>query len=198
MTTKSRGRRTARGELRESRWPARRSCCCAATASCAPSGALPTLRTPAGQGPAARRAPGVPVATRAPSTPAPGDLAGAGRRCRGSITFAVRLDGGDVYVDRPRRRPPPENHADGRPGPRDERTFAVIGAAPPAPPPSRRCARTAFTGRIVLLCREERRPYRSPQPEQGLLAGKGSADWLPLRPVSFYERHEHPSWSIPA
>ena len=46
-----------------------------------------------------------------------------------------------------------------------------------------------FTGRIVLISREDRSPYDRPNLSKDYLAGSAGADWLPLRPASFYERH---------
>ena len=46
-----------------------------------------------------------------------------------------------------------------------------------------------FGGRIVLVSREEQRPYDRPNLSKDYLAGTAGADWLPLRPASFYERH---------
>ena len=108
----------------------------------------------------------------------------------GLSTFAVRLDGGDVYVDRPDDAPRQRTMPMAGRDPRDERTFAVIGGGAAGAAAVEALRQNGFTGRIVLLCREERRPYDRPNLSKDYLAGKGSADWLPLRPVSFYERHD--------
>ena len=73
--------------------------------------------------------------------------------------------------------------------PDDERTFAVVGGGAAGAAAVEGLRQHGFGGRIVLVCREGRRPYDRPNLSKDYLAGSASADWLPLRPQSFYERH---------
>jgi NADPH-dependent 2,4-dienoyl-CoA reductase/sulfur reductase-like enzyme/nitrite reductase/ring-hydroxylating ferredoxin subunit len=107
----------------------------------------------------------------------------------GLTAFPVRIDGGDVYVDRPddaaRQRTMPMAGRD----PRDERTFVVVGGGAAGAAAVESLRQHGFTGRVVLVGREEGRPYDRPNLTKDYLAGTAGADWLPLRPASFYERH---------
>ena len=107
----------------------------------------------------------------------------------GLSAFAVRTDAGDVYVDRPDDAPRQATVPMAGRDPRDERTFAVIGGGAAGAAAVEALRQNGFGGRVVLICREERRPYDRPNLSKDYLAGKAGADWLPLRPASFYERH---------
>jgi NADPH-dependent 2,4-dienoyl-CoA reductase/sulfur reductase-like enzyme/nitrite reductase/ring-hydroxylating ferredoxin subunit len=108
----------------------------------------------------------------------------------GLAPLAVRIDDdGDVVVDRPddapRQRTMPM--ADRDPG--DERTFVVVGGGAAGGAAVEALRQHGFAGRVVLISREDRRPYDRPNLSKDYLAGTAGADWLPLRPASFYERH---------
>ncbi len=108
----------------------------------------------------------------------------------GLTPFAVRVEGGDVLVDRPddaprqRIMPMAARAAD------DPRTFCVIGGGAAGAAAVEALRQHGFGGRIVLVSREDRRPYDRPNLSKDYLAGSAGADWLPLRPASFYERHD--------
>ena len=109
----------------------------------------------------------------------------------GLVALPVRVDEhGDVRVDRPddtpRQRAVPMAGRDAS----DDRTFAVVGGGGAGGAAVEALRQHGFTGRIVLLSREDRRPYDRPNLSKDYLAGSAGADWLPLRPQSFYERHD--------
>jgi NADPH-dependent 2,4-dienoyl-CoA reductase/sulfur reductase-like enzyme/nitrite reductase/ring-hydroxylating ferredoxin subunit len=108
----------------------------------------------------------------------------------GLTAFAVRIDDGDVYVDRPDDAPRQRTMAMTGRDPRDERTFAVVGGGAAGAAAVEALRQHGFSGRIVLVSREDRRPYDRPNLSKDYLAGTADADWLPLRPASFYERHD--------
>jgi len=107
----------------------------------------------------------------------------------GLTTFAVRVADGDVYVDRPDDAPRQRTMPMAARDPGDERTFAVIGGGAAGAAAVEALRQHGFGGRIVLVSREDRRPYDRPNLSKDYLAGTASADWLPLRPASFYERN---------
>jgi NADPH-dependent 2,4-dienoyl-CoA reductase/sulfur reductase-like enzyme/nitrite reductase/ring-hydroxylating ferredoxin subunit len=108
----------------------------------------------------------------------------------GLTALAVRVDAdGDVLVDRPddaprQRTMPMATRADD-----DPRTFCVVGGGAAGAAAVEALRQHGFTGRIVLVDREGRRPYDRPNLSKDYLAGTAVADWLPLRPASFYERY---------
>lgn len=105
-------------------------------------------------------------------------------------TFAVRIDGDDVFVDRPDDAPShvempmcacrPEN---------DDRVFAIIGGGAAAAAAVEALREACYTGRIVVLSKEDRWPYDRPNLSKDFLAGTMEAKWLPLRAPRFYEEH---------
>ena len=107
----------------------------------------------------------------------------------GLTPFAVRVESGDVYVDRPedapRQRAMPMAGRDAG----DERVYAVVGGGAAGAAAVEGLRQQGFGGRIVLVVREGRRPYDRPNLSKDYLAGSATADWLPLRPASFYEKH---------
>ena len=149
---------------------------------------VPALRWPAGQRAAPRRAPRVPLARRhvrrrdrRPARASP--LAGL-------AALPVRVDeGGEIWADRPDGTPRQRAMPMAGRGPGDERVFAVVGGGAASGAAVEGLRQHGFTGRIVLVSREDRRPYDRPNLSKDYLAGSAGADWLPLRPQSFYERH---------
>jgi NADPH-dependent 2,4-dienoyl-CoA reductase/sulfur reductase-like enzyme/nitrite reductase/ring-hydroxylating ferredoxin subunit len=104
--------------------------------------------------------------------------------------YAVRIEDGAVYVDRPddapARRTMPMATADPR---ADERTFAIVGGGAAGAAAAEELRQQGFRGRIVLISREDRGPYDRPNLSKEYLSGAAPADWLPLRSASFYETH---------
>jgi NADPH-dependent 2,4-dienoyl-CoA reductase/sulfur reductase-like enzyme/nitrite reductase/ring-hydroxylating ferredoxin subunit len=105
-------------------------------------------------------------------------------------SFAVRVEGSDVYVDRPddakSQRLMPMCACDiGR----DPRTFAILGGGAAAQAAADALRQHCFEGRILVITQEERWPYDRPNLSKDYLSGEMKADWLPLRAPGFYERH---------
>ncbi|HMK93369.1 MAG TPA: FAD-dependent oxidoreductase [Thermoleophilia bacterium] len=103
--------------------------------------------------------------------------------------FTVRVEGGEIWVEipdkPPRVRTMPMASRDGS----DEHTFAVVGGGAAGAAAVEALRQHGFTGRILLISREDRWPYDRPNLSKDYLAGKAGADWLPLRSDSFYEKH---------
>ena len=107
----------------------------------------------------------------------------------GLTPFDVRVDSGDIYVDRPDDAPRQRAMPMAGREPGDERTFVVLGGGAAGAAAVEGLRQNGFGGRIVLVVREGRRPYDRPNLSKDYLAGSATADWLPLRPESFYEKH---------
>jgi len=106
------------------------------------------------------------------------------------VALSVRVDeGGDIWVDRPDDTPRQRAMPMAGREPADERVFAVVGGGAAGAAAVEGLRQHGFGGRIVLVSREDRRPYDRPNLSKDYLAGSAEADWLPLRPQSFYERH---------
>ncbi|MGD0998228.1 MAG: FAD-dependent oxidoreductase [Thermoleophilia bacterium] len=108
----------------------------------------------------------------------------------GLTAFPARIDDGDVYVDRPDDAPRQRTMPMAGRDPGEKRTFAVVGGGAAGAAAVEALRQHGFAGRVVLISREDRRPYDRPNLSKDYLTGTASADWLPLRPASFYERHD--------
>lgn len=110
--------------------------------------------------------------------------------------YTVRVDGEDVYVrvdseaepeaflESPARSPVRTRH-DGR---EDPRTFVILGGGAAGQAAAEALREAGFAGRVLLVSRETHAPYDRTQLSKGFLAGKVSAEALPLRRPDFYER----------
>jgi apoptosis-inducing factor 3 len=107
----------------------------------------------------------------------------------GLAPLATRVDGGDLIVELPDKTPRQRTMPMAERDPDDRRTFAVVGGGAAGGAAVEALRQHGFTGRIVLISREDRSPYDRPNLSKDYLAGTAGADWLPLRPASFYERH---------
>ena len=108
----------------------------------------------------------------------------------GLTPFAVRVDeAGEVLVDRPDDAPRQRTMPMTAPSGDDRRTFCVIGGGAAGAAAAEALRQHGFAGRIGLVSREDTRPYDRPNLSKDYLAGTAGADWLPLRPPSFYENH---------
>ena len=107
----------------------------------------------------------------------------------GLTRFDVRVEAGDVYIERPNDAPRQRTMPMAGRTPSDERTFVVVGGGAAGAAAVEGLRQHGFGGRTVLVVREGRRPYDRPNLSKDYLAGSATADWLPLRPASFYEKH---------
>ena len=93
----------------------------------------------------------------------------------GLTRIDVRVEAGDVYIERPDDAPRQRTMPMAGRTPGDERTFVVVGAAPQAPAAVEGLRQHGFGGRIVLVVREGRRPYDRPNLSKDYLAGSATA-----------------------
>ena len=103
--------------------------------------------------------------------------------------FTVRIDGSDIWVELPDKPPRQRTMPMVSRDEADDRTFAVIGGGAAGAAAVEGLREDGFTGRVVLISREDRWPYDRPNLSKDYLAGKAGADWLPLRSETFYEHH---------
>ncbi len=95
--------------------------------------------------------------------------------------YAVKVEGGQVYVGRRKKARPPEITGE------DERTFAIVGAGAAGNAAAETLRREGFAGRILLITSEPHRPYDRPALSKGFMSGEASEDRLSLHESSFYE-----------
>ncbi len=105
--------------------------------------------------------------------------------------YPLRIDGDDIYIKIPEdtsdRRIPPMIRRDTA---RDDRVFAILGGGAAGYIAAQTLREDGFAGRIVLITRENERPYDRPNLSKDYLAGQAEPEWMPLRPDEFFDEHD--------
>lgn len=104
--------------------------------------------------------------------------------------YEVRIEDDRVVVsvpdDAPDRRTPRMAQRD----PQDERLFVIAGGGAAGYTAAQTLREDGFTGRIVLITREDRLPYDRPNLSKDYLQGNAEPEWLPLRSEDFFVEHD--------
>jgi NADPH-dependent 2,4-dienoyl-CoA reductase/sulfur reductase-like enzyme/nitrite reductase/ring-hydroxylating ferredoxin subunit len=95
--------------------------------------------------------------------------------------FDVRIDAGRVKLSRPETRT--EHHAT------DGRCFVIVGGGAAGAVAAQTLRQEGFSGRIVVLDRENRVPYDRTVLSKYFLSGEQGAEKSPLQTQSFYRGH---------
>ncbi len=72
----------------------------------------------------------------------------------------------------------------------DQRVFVIVGAGAAGYMAAQTLREYGFTGRLVVVSRENRFPYDRPNLSKDYLAGEMDPDWMPLRSHDFYREHD--------
>ena len=91
-----------------------------------------------------------------------------------------------VPVDASDRRTPSMARRDGK----DERLFVIAGGGAAGYTAAQTLREDGFTGRIVLISREDHLPYDRPNLSKEYLQGNAEPSWLPLRSRDFFAEHD--------
>ncbi len=68
-------------------------------------------------------------------------------------------------------------------------TFVIVGGGAAGQAAAETLREVGFRGRVVMVTKEEARPYDRTVLSKGFLSGKAGPDALPLRDADFYQRH---------
>ena len=71
----------------------------------------------------------------------------------------------------------------------DNRNFIILGAGASAYSAAQSMRESGFKGNIVLVTREDKKPYDRPNLSKDYLSGDAQPEWMPLRPDEFF--HEY-------
>ncbi len=104
--------------------------------------------------------------------------------------FDVKIEGDKISVNIPDEIPAsrkPEmvkkdDKADGR-------IFVILGAGASAYFAAQSMRENGFKGNIVMVTRENRKPYDRPNLSKDYLAGSAEPEWMPLRPDDFFDEY---------
>lgn len=104
--------------------------------------------------------------------------------------YEVRVENDQVVVSVPEdaadRKTPPMTKRDTK----DTRLFVIAGAGAAGYAAAQTLREDGFTGRLVLITRENRLPYDRPNLSKEYLQGKAEPEWLPLRSDDFFAEHD--------
>jgi NADPH-dependent 2,4-dienoyl-CoA reductase/sulfur reductase-like enzyme/nitrite reductase/ring-hydroxylating ferredoxin subunit len=104
--------------------------------------------------------------------------------------YEVRVEDGRVLArvpgEGPDRVPPRMSRRDAS----DARLFVILGAGAAGYAAAQTLREDGFRGRLALVTREDRAPYDRPNLSKDYLQGQAEPEWMPLRPVEFYEQFD--------
>src|ERR1041385_3856954 len=104
--------------------------------------------------------------------------------------FSVRVENGKVLVDVPAdakdRRLPPMTKRQRI----DKRVFVIAGGGAAGYTAAQTLREDGFTGRVILITREDYLPYDRPNLSKEYLQGNAEPSWLPLRSEDFFAEHD--------
>lgn len=104
--------------------------------------------------------------------------------------FDLTIDGANIVVQLPQNPPdrstPPMSRRDST----SSQVAAIIGGGAAGYMAAQTLREDGFTGRIVLITREDRAPYDRPNLSKDYLHGHADPEWMPLRPDDFFEQHD--------
>lgn len=105
-------------------------------------------------------------------------------------SYEVEVDGDDVLVTVPDDPSPAvqPDMASADPA-ADGRTVVVVGAGAAGLSAAQELRRSGFRGRLIMIADDPQPPYDRTQCSKDYLSGEAPAEWMPLKPASFYTDH---------
>jgi NADPH-dependent 2,4-dienoyl-CoA reductase/sulfur reductase-like enzyme/nitrite reductase/ring-hydroxylating ferredoxin subunit len=97
--------------------------------------------------------------------------------------YKVRIDGGRVFVTVPSEEAPRQTSTS------DGRCFVIVGAGAAGAVAAQTLREIGFSGRVVMLDRENRVPYDRTVLSKHYLSGEHGSEKSPLQTQDFYRRH---------
>jgi NADPH-dependent 2,4-dienoyl-CoA reductase/sulfur reductase-like enzyme/nitrite reductase/ring-hydroxylating ferredoxin subunit len=105
-------------------------------------------------------------------------------------TYELKIRDDQIIVhvpdDAPDRRTPRMSRRDLK----DERLFVIAGGGAAGYVAAQTLREDGFTGRIVLITRENNLPYDRPNLSKDYLQGTAQPEWLPLRSEEYFAEHD--------
>ena len=103
-------------------------------------------------------------------------------------TFELKIEGNKISINVPDEiagsRKPDMVKKDSK---ADNRTFVILGAGASAYFAAQSMRENGFKGNIVMVTKENRKPYDRPNLSKEYLAGSAEPEWMPLRPDEFFD-----------
>jgi NADPH-dependent 2,4-dienoyl-CoA reductase/sulfur reductase-like enzyme/nitrite reductase/ring-hydroxylating ferredoxin subunit len=104
--------------------------------------------------------------------------------------FDLRIENGKILVSLPedvtdRRTPKITNRE-----PQDDRLFIILGGGAAGYMAAQTLREDGFTGRVLIITREDRAPYDRPNLSKDYLQGHAEPEWMPLRGEEFFAEYD--------
>ena len=104
--------------------------------------------------------------------------------------YEVKIEGDSVQINIPEEiqfsRNPGMVKKDSK---SDNRTFLILGAGASAYFAAQSMRENGYKGNIIMVTRENRKPYDRPNLSKDYLAGSAESEWMPLRPDEFFDEY---------
>lgn len=105
-------------------------------------------------------------------------------------SFEVKIEDDQIFVNLPEnapdRRTPPMTKRDAK----DERLFVILGGGAAGFMAAQTLREDGFTGRVLMITRENRLPYDRPNLSKDYLQGHAEPAWIPLRADDFFAEND--------
>lgn len=100
--------------------------------------------------------------------------------------FDVTVEDDRIVVHLPENAPDGRTPEMGKRDTKDERVFAILGGGAAGYMAAQTLREDGFTGRVVMITRENRLPYDRPNLSKDYLQGHAEPAWMPLRSEDFF------------
>ncbi len=104
--------------------------------------------------------------------------------------FELKIEGESIRINVPDEIPgsrrPDMSKEDSK---ADKRTFVILGAGASAYFAAQAMRENGFQGKIIMVTRENRKPYDRPNLSKDYLAGSAEPEWMPLRADEFFDEY---------
>jgi NADPH-dependent 2,4-dienoyl-CoA reductase/sulfur reductase-like enzyme/nitrite reductase/ring-hydroxylating ferredoxin subunit len=100
--------------------------------------------------------------------------------------WLVEQRDGNIFVQNKKRMPEPKKRGSAAPTDKSPEKVVIVGGGAAGFAAAEKLRRERYQGSIVMLSNDDAPPVDRPNLSKDYLAGNASADWVPLRPESFY------------
>lgn len=104
--------------------------------------------------------------------------------------FDLSIEDDKIYVRLPDVIPDRETSNMAKRDKKDDRVYVILGGGAAGYMAAQTLREDGFTGRVVLVTRDDRLPYDRPNLSKDYLSGNAEPAWMPIRSREFFEENE--------
>ena len=105
-------------------------------------------------------------------------------------SFDVKVEDDQIFVRLPENAPDRRTPSMTKRDAKDERLFVILGGGGGGYMAAQTLREDGFTGRVVMITRENRLPYDRPNLSKDYLQGHAEPAWMPLRSEDFFAEND--------